>query len=121
MVPRQVISPMPTFQSACRGTMTARVVARIDSQPNPKSNVLLFATRVVTALFATRAATTLFATRAVELPGAIGLLVLLYSEILHLDHLLVTPLSPPILPYLPSCGLTRLYCGMFRVRQRIAV
>jgi hypothetical protein len=112
MVPRQVISPMPTFQSACRGTMTARVVARIDSQPNPKSNVLLFATRVVT---------TLFATRAVELPGAIGLLVLLYSEILHLDHLLVTPLSPPILPYLPSCVLTRLYCGMFRVRQRIAV
>jgi hypothetical protein len=96
-VPHQAALPIPTFRSIWQGTTIARVVAGIGSQPIPKSGVPLFAKRATTALFAMRAA---------ELPGATKLLVLLYSEILHLVHLLVTPLSPPTLPYPPSCVLT---------------
>jgi hypothetical protein len=88
-----------------------RVVAGVGSQPNPKSGAPLFATRVAAAMFFTRV---------VELPGATEWLVLLYTEILHLVHLPITPMSPPTLLYPPSCVLTHLYCGKFRAHQRVA-
>ena len=58
--------------------------------------------------------------KVVELLGATELLVLLYSEILHLVHLPVTPLSPPRLLYPPSSVFTRLCCGNIRVCQQAA-